>query len=71
MRSDDTSFFAFPFGTGGDIPVPGDYDGDGTADPAVFRPSNNSWFLQQTTDGFEQVQFGIENDIPIPSAYIP
>lgn len=71
IRSEDNSFFGFPFGTNGDIPVPGDYDGDGKADAAVFRPSTQTWFLQQTTDGFEAVEFGIANDIPVPSAYIP
>lgn len=71
LRSEDNSFFAFPFGANGDLPIPGDYDGDGRSDPAVFRPSNNTWFIQQTTAGFTAVQFGIANDIPIPSAYIP
>ncbi|NNE65886.1 MAG: hypothetical protein HKN33_04910, partial [Pyrinomonadaceae bacterium] len=46
------------------------YDGDGTADAAVFRPSNNTWFLSQSTSGFEAVGFGIAGDIPTPNAYV-
>ena len=33
------------YGATGDTPMSGDYDGDGVADPAVFRPGNASWYI--------------------------
>ncbi|HMT06566.1 MAG TPA: FG-GAP-like repeat-containing protein [Pyrinomonadaceae bacterium] len=70
LRSEDFSFFAFPFGANGDTAVPGDYDGDGRWDAGVFRPSNSTWFVQRSTAGTLIQQFGITNDVPLPSAYV-
>ncbi|HMT07763.1 MAG TPA: VCBS repeat-containing protein, partial [Pyrinomonadaceae bacterium] len=70
LRSEDLSFFAFPFGANGDTAVPGDYDGDGRWDAGVFRPTNSTWFVQRSTAGTLIQQFGITNDIPLPSAYV-
>ncbi len=33
------------WGKSGDVAVPGDYNGDGTTDFAVFRPSNGRWYV--------------------------
>ncbi len=62
------SFVSIPFGQSGDIPVPGDYDGDGRDDVAVFR--NGTWFINQTTAGLRGFQFGVASDEPVPNAYL-
>ena len=36
-----------------DQPLPGDYDGDGRTDIAVYRPATGRWFvLQETSASF-------------------
>ncbi|HYO14272.1 MAG TPA: VCBS repeat-containing protein, partial [Thermoanaerobaculia bacterium] len=62
-------FQAIPFGYSTDRPVPGDYDGDGRYDVAVFRPENQTWYILQSLRGFLAVTFGLSTDIPVPGDY--
>ncbi|MDX1500842.1 MAG: kelch repeat-containing protein [Thermoanaerobaculia bacterium] len=49
----------------GDLPIPGDYDGDGRAEPAVYRPATRQWIVH----GGGTLRFGKSGDIPIPADY--
>jgi hypothetical protein len=65
------SFTTTAFGIDGDRPIAADYDGDGRADIAVFRPSTGIWYLLRSTSGFTGLQFGISTDTPTPNAFVP
>ena len=45
--------------TGAQTPVPGDYDGDGKQDIAVFRLSNGQWFIIRSSNGAFGLQWGV------------
>jgi hypothetical protein len=71
LHSSDGSLASVQWGVTGDMPVPGDYDGDGKFDITVWRSSTGAWYIVRSSDGTIQVQtFGINGDLPLPSAYI-
>jgi len=58
------------WGAADDHPMPGDYDGDGTADLVVWRPSNGVWYICHSSRGFDcnqssAVAFGMNGDLPV------
>jgi uncharacterized delta-60 repeat protein len=68
--------FERQYGAAGDVPVPGDYDGDGVQDLAVFRPATGEWISRKIyldncapMDCVETVQFGAAGDIPAPGDF--
>ncbi len=72
---------AVQWGVDYDIPVPGDYDGDGLADFAVFRPDDPAtsqdecaggcvWYVLKSSDGnWQPSYFGSKDDKPTPADF--
>lgn len=48
----------FPWGALGDIPMPGDWDGDGRLDPTVGRPATNEAFILYSSRNYDPAQYG-------------
>ena len=46
--------------------IPNDYDGDGRADVAIYRPSVSEWWLNPTTAGTIAYLFGANTDKIVP-----
>ncbi len=56
---------AVTLGQAGDVPVPGDYQGTGRQERAVYRPTTGQWILE---DG-RILSLGTTGDVPVPADY--
>jgi hypothetical protein len=64
------SFYGFQYGLTSDLITPGDFDGDGLADPTVWRPSTGVWYsFRSSTNSVQIVSFGIGTDEPVARDY--
>lgn len=62
------------WGVAGDLPVSGDFDGDGVNDIAVYRPNDDDiysrWYIIRSSDTYARViQWGLSWDNPVPADY--
>ena len=65
--SSGTEAYGVGWGGSGYIPVPGDYDGDGKTDVAIYQSSNGSWWTIYSSNGSSHgmVWGGDASDIPV------
>jgi hypothetical protein len=72
LRSFEVNGTSYPWGLGSDIPVPGDFDGDGQTDISVFTPDAGYWHIRKSSSGFSSYfsrEFGVSTDTPVPDDY--
>jgi hypothetical protein len=78
MSGTGTQQLTVSWGISGDKPIPGDYDGDGKSDFALFRPTNTTtpsvvnkgtWYISNSAGGGGEFDFGLHDDMPVPADY--
>ena len=67
VSNDGSANVSVGFGANGDVPLLGDWDGDGDDDIGVFRPGTSTFFLDNNGDGAADtsIGFGANGDTPL------
>jgi hypothetical protein len=71
LRKSSTSYTSsrsVSWGLSTDLPMQGDYDGDGKTDPAIDRPSTGLWAMLKSSTNYASsfgVLWGVSTDTPI------
>lgn len=61
---------AWAYGQTGDVPVPGDFTGDGRTEMNLYRPSTGQWLIANAATGVYEVRtLGQPGDIAVPADY--
>lgn len=73
LYSENSSFHAQQFGSGGDAVVAADHNGDHAPNFAVWRPSSATWYLSRLggdpASNFDAIQWGASTDKPTSLDY--
>ncbi len=70
LNASGQGYTAQAWGTNGDDPSEGDYDGDGKTDFSVFHPADGSWQVLQSSNGaYYGFQFGVSSDKAVQADY--
>jgi hypothetical protein len=70
LRSSNNVVQTASWGAAGDQAAVADYDGDGQADYAVFRPTTNVWYILRSSDGTAAIAtFGASGDKTTPADF--
>jgi hypothetical protein len=66
LRSSDNGAIVAQWGiTGTDLLCQNDYDGDGITDISAFRDTTGTFYVLNSTGGYQAVNWGIPNDFPV------
>ena len=71
--ADGCAFTAVKWGLATDKLVPGDYDGDGELDAAVYRPESGTWYIRRSSDAKAEILTlqgnKLSGDVPVAADY--